>query len=297
MSVFALPYTLLRRDGEAPLSRAEPPRELAGIAPAGATATSPERRGGLMRPEVGRLIGERRFQLAFQPVVRLADMRPVSHLALPRLADTPDAQPGAPTPSARGFVEIARGGGFGPALDGAVLDVALATWTRGTETPISVNIAARSLRDPVFFARLLRRVAGEGRRIGVELGGVEGPDDLPPVAAAVAALRAARVPVTLDDFAASEVMLACVQAARFDAVKFAGAVLGAAVAGSRGRRLLAELVKLAALTGAKTVANWVESEPEAALPRGLGVGHGQGWLFGAPEVPAASDRRHPLAPG
>ncbi len=296
MTALAAPYLLLRRDGETGISRAEPPRRAPDAPLPGAPAIGPERRSGLLRSDVGRLIAERAFRLAFQPVVGLRDLRPVGHEALLRLRPPP----GVPPQSTRCFVDVAQGWGFGPALDEAVLDVALATWGREAKTPVSVNIAARSLRDPVFFARLLGRVAGEGGRIAVEIAGVVNEADVPPTVAAAAALRAAGVRVALDDFGPAEAALACARAARFDEVKLAGAVLGGAVAGARGERLLAALAGLAEATGARVVAKLVETEPQAALLRALGVAHGQGWLFGAPVVPSApapvAERRRVLEP-
>jgi len=281
MTVLSAPYTLLRRDGETRVSHGDPPRQLAELPlPGRHDAVAVERRGGMLRAEAARLIAERRFALAFQPVVRLADRRAVSHEALLRLRPLP----GAPVQATRNFVDLARGWDLGPALDEAVLDVALATWPRDAATPMSVNIHAASLRDPVCFARLLARLTGEGAMIGVEISGVASLADLPAVAAMVPALNAAGVRTVLDDFDTSAASLACVQAVRFDEVKLSGAVVGDAVAGARGQKLLRALLALAETAGARTVAKLIETEAQAMLLRGLGVGYGQGWLFGAPAL-------------
>jgi EAL domain-containing protein (putative c-di-GMP-specific phosphodiesterase class I) len=289
MTVLAAPYTLLRRDGEARISRADPPHrpmELPLTGAGGTRTATQERRGGLLRPEVARLIAERSFTMAFQPVVRLADRRVVSHEALLRLR----LPPGAPAQPTRAFVDAAQGWDLGTALDEAALDVTLATWPRDAATPVSVNVSARSLRDPLFFARLLRRVTGEGANIAVEISGLATHADLPAVVAVVPALNVAGVRVVLDDFGPAEAALTAVQTARFDEVKVSGAVVGDAVAGERGRRLLRALVTLAEAAGARTVAKLIETEPQAALLRSLGLGYGQGWLFGAPAL-LKRDRR------
>ncbi len=259
MTALTAPYLLLRRDGEAGMSRAERLEQAPYIE--------------VQPTEISRTIAGRHFRLAFQPVVRMGELRPVGQEALLRLL------PGARAQSTRAFVDLAQQWGFGTALDAAVLDAAMG---HEAATPVSVNIAARSLRDPVFFARLLRRVAGEGPRIAIEITGVAGFDDVPASVAAVAALQAAGVRVSLDDFCSDEAVLACLQAARFDDVKLAGDVVGEAVASERGEKLLAALVKLAEAAGARTTAKCVETEAQAALLRSLGVGYGQGWLYGAP---------------
>jgi EAL domain-containing protein (putative c-di-GMP-specific phosphodiesterase class I) len=291
MTALSSPYTLLRRDGEARISRAEPPRrpmELAVAAARGAVMPGTERRHGLLRTEVARLITERNFAVAFQPVVRLADRRPVSHEALLRLR--PPQGQGAPQPSTRLFVDAAQAWGLGTALDEAVLDVTLATWPRTAPTPVSVNIHARSLADPVFFARLLTRVAGEGATLAVEITGIDDGADLSAVVAIVPALRGVGMRVVLDDFAASATCLACVQATRFDEVKLSGAVVGAAVESGRGKKLLRALVALAEAAGARVVAKLVETMPQAVLMHDAGVAFGQGWLFGAPVLSAPAKR-------
>ena len=42
------------------------------------------------------------------------------------------------------------------------------------------------------------------------------------------------------------------------------------------------MVELAKNAGAKTVAEMIETDEQAALMRELGVDQGQGWLFGKP---------------
>lgn len=288
MTALAAPYLLLRRDGEARISRAEP--LVLDMVP-GANVPAPDRRGGMLRNDVSRMIAGRNFMLALQPVVRMGDLHPVGHEALLRLRPPP----GAPAQSTRAFVDLAQEWGFGTALDEAVLDAALATWGHIVAAPVSVNIAARSLRDPVFFARLLRCLVGEGARIAVEITGVADFDDVPATVATVAALRAAGIRVALDDFCAGDAMLACLQAACFDDVKLAGAVVGEAVANPGGEQLLVALVRTAEATGARVIAKLVEAEPQAALLRTLGVGHGQGWLFGAPLLPTLPRPAAPVA--
>ena len=288
MTALSAPYTLLRRDGETRVSRGAPSRASVELLP-GLAPTTPDRRAGMLRSEVARLISERRFAVAFQPVTRLADRWVVSHEALLRLRPLPGMAP----PPTRTFVEVAQDWGLGPALDEAVLDMALATRPPDAAC-VSVNIGAPSLRDPVFVGHLLTRVRGEGDGLAIELSGIAQSADPPPMATIVPALRAAGVRVVLDDFVPSEIMLTCLLATRFDEVKFAGALLGEAVDGPRARKLLEALVALAEAAGARAVAKLVETEAQAALLRTLGIRYAQGWLFGAPVVPA-SDRRRATA--
>ena len=255
-------YTLHRRAGDA-----------AAVPPPPA-----ERRAGLLRQDMQRIIAERHFSLAFQPVVRLSDRRAAYHEALLRLRP-PDGMPMLPT---RVFVEVAAGWDLGATLDTAVLDAALAAWRSAGSTPVSVNVAARSLCDTAFLDAALSGIGGEGAALLVEVTAVAGIDTVPALARGIAALQDAGVRVCLDDLGADPAALDCVRAARFDQMKIDGASVRAASTSQRGRRLLAALVALANAAGAEIVAKHIETLPQAWLMQELGVRYGQGWLFGAP---------------
>lgn len=285
MTVLPSPYVLLRRDGEAKISHAPSPCRMPDLLAIPDRADIPEaieRRAGLLPKDLARLIADRNFTLAFQAVVRFSDRRPVSHEALFRL----HPQAGV-SQSTRSIVDAALDWGLGSALDLAVMDVALGTWPRNAATPVSVNVSARSLRDPVFFTTFLGRVSGEGAKVAVEISDLRDEAELPAIAALAPALRAAGVRVILDDFDAGAVALAAIKAARFDEVKFSAASVGAAVSGERGRRLLRALVALAEASDARTTAKLIETAPQAALMHELGVQCAQGWLFGAPALVSA----------
>ena len=116
----------------------------------------------------------------------------------------------------------------------------------------------------------------------VELVRIDAIDDLAAVVAAIAELRAGAVRVALDEVDGGAASLALLQAARFDALKLSGAVLRAAMAGARGRTLLAELLRLAAAVGARGIATHVETLPQLWAMQRAGVELAQGWLLGAP---------------
>ena len=211
------------------------------------------------------VIIERRFTLALQPVFRVRDRTADHAEALLRLAT-----PGSLTPAA--FVAAAEAKGHGPALDAAVLAVSCAL-----PRPISVNICARSLQLHRFADTVL-----DAAPEAIELVRLDAVDDLAAVAAAVADIRAAGVRVALDGVNGGAASLALVQAARFDTFKLAGGVLRAAMAGPRGRTLLAELLRLATALGARPIATRIETLPQLWAAEGAGIELAQGWLLGAP---------------
>jgi EAL domain-containing protein (putative c-di-GMP-specific phosphodiesterase class I) len=237
-----------------------------------ADSASPSLSGGAvagwLREDAREIIEQRRFALTYQPIVSLADRDVVASEALLRL-QPPSWLPALPVAT---FVALAANWGLATALDAAVLEVA----AKQAATPISVNIAGRSLQDAAFVAGLA------GSRLVLEVTAASGIDDSAAAASSIAALRASGTRVWLDDLGADAATLDLMRVARFDAVKFAGGITRTATSGARGRQLVTALVSLAARTEAQTIAKCVETLPQAWLLQDLGVTCGQGWLFGAP---------------
>ncbi len=237
-----------------------------------------ERRAGMTRAEMAGIISARRFTLAFQPVVKLADRRPVYHEAFLRLAPLPG---GAQLPGGV-FAQAAYGWGLGPALDAAVLDAALSEWARAGSTPVSVNIAAASLCAPAFLFPAQARIGGEGAALLLEVRADTPPPDPAAFREGAQAMQDLGVRLCLDGLGAAEGALACANLTHWEQMKLDGGVLRAAAAGERGRRLLAALVALATSAGSGAVAKHIETLPQAWLAQEAGIRLGQGWLFGAP---------------
>lgn len=217
------------------------------------------------RGQIAAVIAERHFSFALQPVVGVAG----------RVADHAEALlrlPAAIAFSPAAFVAAAEAEGLGPALDAAVL-----TLTQAAPQPLSVNVCARSLQDRGFLRTVLNIAPA-----AVELVRLDAVDSLAAVATAVAELRACGVRVALDAMDGSAASLALAQAARFDALKLSGSVLRAAMAGERGRRLLAELLRLADALGARPIATQIETLPQLWTAERAGIELVQGWLLGAP---------------
>ncbi len=217
------------------------------------------------RDEIAGIIAERRFTLALQPVVNVRDRVPDHAEALLRIA-----VPGSLPP--RAFVAAAEAEGLGPALDAAVLDA-----SRTAPAPLSVNICARSLQQRHFVRTVL-----DAAPAAIELVRLDTLDDLATVAAAVAELRACGVRVMLDAVDGEAAALALAQVARFDALKLAGSVLRAAMAGARGRALLEALLRLAEALGTRPIATQIETFPQLWAAERAGIELVQGWLLSAP---------------
>jgi EAL domain-containing protein (putative c-di-GMP-specific phosphodiesterase class I) len=237
-----------------------------------------ERASGQKRA-LAAIITEGRFVLTYQSVVGLGD-RVVHHYeALVRPAQTP----GAALMSPQEFVTLIEAVGLANEFDMAVLRSAILK-IREAGVAVAVNVSGLSIVDPSFTSRLLREAAGLPRgRLLIELTETAEIEDLAAAAAQIQRMRAAHIAVCLDDFGAGSASFRYVRDLPFDFVKIDGTYVRAAVLSEQGRSFIRAMHDLAETAGAKTIAEMIETEAQAALMLELGVSYGQGYLFGRPQ--------------
>ncbi len=230
---------------------------------------------------VERAIGRRRFRLAYQPVVRLDDLRVEHFEALIRPLPGPEGN----MPDPQSFVTLAEASGLAQNLDLAVLGVAADALSATAAVHVAVNVSALSLSDPHFAKRCLAAldIAGSApNRLLIEVTETADIEDTAAAAALIEELRRRGHAVCLDDFGAGAAGIGHLKRFPVDYVKIDGQYLRGAGRGGRDRALLAQIVQLCRSTGAQVIAEQVETEAEAAMLRDLGVEYGQGFLFGRP---------------
>ncbi len=225
--------------------------------------------------DLAAIIQSGRFALLYQPVVGLEDG------AVHHLESLLRPEPG-PFGNTQEFVTLVEAVGLSSMLDLAVLRRAIhAAGQSGAS--IAVNVSGLSIADPQFTSALLTVAAAVPRgQLLIELTETAEIADLPAVAERIARLRAAGVPVCLDDFGAGSASFRYLRDLRVDMVKIDGAYVQAAVKSDQGRAFVSAMRELATSSGAETIAEMVETEAERDLMRELGVQYGQGWLFGRP---------------
>ncbi|MDE2576426.1 MAG: EAL domain-containing protein, partial [Rhodospirillales bacterium] len=226
-------------------------------------------------------IAEHRFRLRFQPVVQLDDRRPHHYEALLR----PDTGIEGLALGTQDYVLFAEAVGLSEELDLAVLDEALAALAGSPEVRVAVNVSGLSMQSAGFRGRLLARLDAAGpvaRRLLVELTETAEVEDMEGAADSIARLRAAGVPVCIDDFGAGAAAFRYLRAFGVDFVKIDGSYVRAATGSARERGFIASMVDLAGAVGARIIAEMIETEEQAMLMSRMGVPFGQGWLFGRP---------------
>ncbi len=227
------------------------------------------------------VIEERRFRLQFQPIVTLRD-RQVRHFeALLRPISTPRLA----VRNVQEFVLFAEAAGLSEKLDWAVLDTAAAASEAARGASVAVNVSGLSMQSSAFRERMLDRLASAtraGANLLVELTETADIDDISSAVASMAGLRAAGIPVCLDDFGSGAAAFRYLREFRVDYVKLDGSYVREALSNAREHGFLLTMVELANFMGAKTVAETIETEAQARLMREIGVEFGQGYLFGRP---------------
>jgi EAL domain-containing protein (putative c-di-GMP-specific phosphodiesterase class I) len=241
------------------------------------------RQAELQGRSLRRAIADRHFRLLFQPIVSLADRQLHHYEALLRPIPTPDCHLHKP----QDFVAFAEAVGLAEELDWAVLRQALAALRASSSPCIAVNVSGFSMQSREFRDRLLGLVEariellGHGRLL-IELTETAEVEDVTEAGTTMMKLRALGVPVCIDDFGAGAASFRYLRDFRVDLVKIDGGYVRNAMRGDRERNFIGSLAGLVSATGAKIVAEMIETEENALLMQSLGVQYGQGYLFGRP---------------
>jgi EAL domain-containing protein (putative c-di-GMP-specific phosphodiesterase class I) len=240
-------------------------------------------------------VGAREFDLVYQPIVELKT-RQMHHLeALARFADTPSPA------STVAFAEAVRLiGEFDLAVCARIVDV-LEHAPPG-QLPVAVNISGGSL-DNAGFRKALRSLARSHAALApllmFEITESAAIKRLDYANETIQELRQLGFRVCLDDFGAGANSFHYLRGFAVDFVKIDGAFARAAASNSpRDKSLLRCIAEFCEENRIATIAEMIERESEARSLLELGIGFGQGYLFGRPSPHACaivSEARPPKA--
>jgi EAL domain-containing protein (putative c-di-GMP-specific phosphodiesterase class I) len=229
---------------------------------------------------LGATIQERRFNLAFQPVIALGDNSLHHHEVLLRFGNEQ-----SPFPTIRMAEEMEL---IQP-LDVAVLEETLAVLKRDRGLTLAVNVSGRSLMSDGFVNRaveLLREAPEVKGRLMFELTESAAVEDLAQADRRIQTLRQAGCEVCLDDFGAGAASLAYLQQLTLDLLKIDGRYIRDLQHGGREATFVRHLVNMCQELKVRTLAEMVETPEAEQAVRKAGVDYAQGWLYGrATEAP------------
>jgi EAL domain-containing protein (putative c-di-GMP-specific phosphodiesterase class I) len=224
--------------------------------------------------QLGAAIRYRRFTLAFQPVVALADRALHHHEVLVRFGTD-----GSPFPTIRMAEEM----DLIEPLDVAVLEETLAVLQRDPALMLAVNVSGRSLMSEGYVARavgMLKERPWAAGRLMFELTESAAVEDLAVADRHIQALRTAGCEVCLDDFGAGAASLAYLQQLTLDLLKIDGRYIRDLQHGGREATFVRHLVNMCGELKVKTLAEMVETPEAEDAVRRAGVDYAQGWLYG-----------------
>ncbi|MBO9707640.1 MAG: EAL domain-containing protein [Caulobacter sp.] len=227
---------------------------------------------------LGVAVSQRRFTLAYQPVVDLKTGVAHHHEALVRFED--GGSPFALIRMAEEFDLIEE-------LDHAIAETAVKRLVadRSGEVRLAVNVSGRTIVNETFVEhidRLLARNAPARNRLIFEITETSAIDDLPRANRHIQALRGMGSMVCLDDFGAGASSFAYLQELSLDIVKIDGRYVRELAGNGRDGAMVRRLVELCRDLKIRTVAEMVETPEVEDVVRKAGVDFAQGWLFGKP---------------
>ncbi len=230
-----------------------------------------------------RMVHERAFDLALQPIVSLKKGDIHHYEALARFRD------GGPHASPWEHISFAEDTGmihdFDLAMARKVVEWLAQRPRNTTRYRVAVNISGRSVSTPAYAGALHRLLDANPWTEGLllfEITESARMTDLDNANAFVQGLRRRGYPVCLDDFGAGAASFQYLSSMEVDVVKLDGSALRNARRATKGRAFLSALAELCRRLGVETVAEMVEDRDDLEFVRGCGIDHVQGYLFGRP---------------
>lgn len=239
---------------------------------------------------LGVAVSQRRFNLAYQPVVSLATGATHHHEALVRFED--GGSPFALIRMAEEFDLIEE-------LDHAIVELAVKKLANDQERKLklAVNVSGRTIVSETFVdhvGRLLAKHDEAKGRLIFEVTETAAIEDLPRANRHIQSLRGMGSLVCLDDFGAGSSSFAYLQQLSLDIVKIDGRYVRELADNGRDGAMVRRLVELCRDLKIRTVAEMVETVEVAEIVRAAGVDFAQGWLYGRPaDKPSPALRPNP----
>ena len=156
----------------------------------------------------------------------------------------------------------------------------------GFDAKIAVNISGRSIQSQAFlrhFFRILEDCADIRNQLSFELTESSQIDDLETTNRVLSRIRDFGHKVALDDFGAGAAGLQYLRVLKVDYVKIDGIYVRKALEDAESRAFLKSITDLCSGLGIQTIGECIEVHEQEELLAAIGVGYGQGWLYGKPQ--------------
>ncbi len=226
------------------------------------------------------LASREQLEVVYQPVfaTRTGDMKCVE--ALVRWA-----HPTKGVLAPERFVPLAEEAGLIEPLGEWVLETACRSAQPWRIDRLAVNVSATQLRNPQFATivkRILARTGFEPERLELEITESCFLDKDEVSRANIAALRAARVRIALDDFGIGYSSLSHLRDFAVDRIKIDSSFVGAILPGAGGSAIIQAIVDLARASDLEVTAEGVETTDQLRFLSKVGCDEMQGFLMSIP---------------
>ena len=230
------------------------------------------------------VILEKKIEVAFQPIVDLQGRAIHHHEMLARFE--PNASPYQ-------LISFAERIGLIEDIDLLICQrgISVLAAQRNDKTSIAINISGRSLASDMFAQSLIglcEQRPALRERILFEITESAAIEDLARVERILTQLRQSGHGICLDDFGAGASSFPYLQALPVDFVKIDGVYVDRMTTSRKDRAIVVAMVSMCSELDIGTIAEKIEHEEQALTLRELGVGYGQGYLFGKPTLSLAS---------
>lgn len=220
--------------------------------------------------------------LAYQPIVSAMNGKIVYYEALLRMR-----QADGSVASAFRFIQAMENHGLAQEVDRHVLLLALAAMTEEPQLRLSVNVSA-AVAGTSEFQQFLRDVLTDRQdiasRLMLEITETAAVKDLTQAAAFVNTVHELGGKVALDDYGEGYTSLQHLRHLAVDVVKIDGALIKGITDNAKNQVLVKAILSMAQHMGLETVAEFVETEKEAAWLQRHGAGLLQGYFLGQPST-------------
>ncbi len=232
--------------------------------------------------DVTAALKENRLVLAYQPIVDAKSHEAAHYECLLRMM-----REDGTLVTAGEFVPAAETLGLVRLIDWRALELAVARLKAVPNVKFSLNVSGTSAIDRPWlnsYIDYIRRNASVADRLTVELTETSALHAFEENAQFISRLRELGCSVAIDDFGAGYTSFRNLQALHFDMVKIDGSFIEDIARSPDNQLFVRTLIGLAKNFKFKTVAEWADSEEDAALLAEFGIDYLQGFRFGRPDI-------------
>ena len=235
--------------------------------------------------EITAALNEQRLMLAYQPIVNAKTRKAEHYECLLRMSRKDGS-----IATAGEFIPAAETLGLVRLVDRRALEIAVSKLYAHKDVRLSINVSGTTAGDLAWltnFVNYLHENREVAQRMTVELTETAALQAFEENARFISRLRDMGCRVAIDDFGAGYTSFRNLRNLRVDMVKIDGAYVKNLSASPDNQLFVRTLVDLAKNFQLETVAEWVNSEEDAALLEGFGVDFFQGYFFGEPDLQPA----------